>query len=99
MKLLGKNFFWRSHGWKSEIRILAPRPPRSTNIGDVESNGITVRQTWKYENPYSDIEYLIDPKPPLDINISKWKDKSIGNLQKKKKKKKNQREYKMFEKN
>ena len=65
--------------------ILAPRPPRSADKSDVESNGLPVRQTPRgYNNLYSDIEYLIDLKPSLYINIPIWKGRRIRNLQKKK---------------
>ena len=52
--------------------ILAPRPPRSANKGDVESNGLPVRQTPReYKECILRFEYLIDPKPHRYINTNK----------------------------
>ena len=84
LELLVRTFLKEAMVERLTFGILAPRPPRSADKSDVESNGLPVRQTPRgYNNLYSDIEYLIDLKPPLYINISVWKGRRIRNLQKK----------------
>lgn len=54
--------------------VLAPHQRQKVTIDDVKSNRFQINRHQKdTNNLYSDTEYLIDPKPLHDINISIFK--------------------------